>query len=205
MCIVLKSNVKSCIFVTSQNQTTEINNITLKTMKKKVGIFYGPVGGKTENVAKKVQLAFGVDVADLIPIKECKATDIDKYENVIFGCSTIGKETWDAERTKADWDLFRPEIEKINYEGKIFALFGLGDHITYAAMFVDAMGTIANIMLPKGAKIVGQVPTTDYEFTDSEAVIDGQFIGLPIDEDFEPELTEARVNEWVKKIKEHFH
>ncbi len=173
-------------------------------MKKRVGIFYGPVGGKTEGVAKRVQDAFGKDIADLIPIKESKALDIEKYENVVFGCSTIGKETWDANRTKADWDMFRPEIDKINYEGKTFALFGLGDHITYSAMFVDAMGTIANIMLAKGAKIIGQVPTSEYEFTDSEAVIGGQFIGLPIDEDFAPEHTERRVNEWVKKLKEEF-
>ena len=167
--------------------------------------FTAPWVGKTESVAKKVQLAFGKENADLIPIKDCNATDIDKYENVIFGCSTIGKETWDAERTKADWDQFRPEIEKINFEGKVFALFGLGDHITYSAMFVDAMGTIAKIMLPKGAKIVGQVPTADYEFTDSEAVIDGQFIGLPIDEDFEPEYTDSRVIQWVNILKELFN
>jgi flavodoxin I len=173
-------------------------------MKKKVGIFYGPTGGKTENVAQRVQEAFGKDVADLIPIKNSKAIDIDKYDNVVFGCSTIGKETWDANRTKADWDIFRPEIDKINYQGKTFALFGLGDHITYSAMFVDAMGTIANIMLAKDAKIVGRVPTSDYEFTDSEAVIGGEFIGLPIDEDFSPEHTDRRINDWVQNLKQQF-
>jgi flavodoxin I len=173
-------------------------------MKKKIGIFYGPTGGNTEVVAKKVQSAFGEDVADLLPVKDSNASDIDKYEFIVFGCSTIGKETWDAARTKKDWDTFRPELEKINYEGKTFALFGLGDHITYAANFVDSLGMIAKIMLEKGAKIVGQVATDNYEFTDSEAVIDNKFIGLPIDEDFEPELTNQRVNEWVGNLKIQF-
>ncbi len=169
-------------------------------MKKKVGIFYGPTGGKTESVAQRVQKAFGVDMADIIPIKDCKASDIDKYENIVFGCSTIGKETWNANRTKEDWDLFRPEIEKINYQGKTFALFGLGDSVTYASNFVDAMGVLAKVMLDKGAKIIGQVPASNYNFTDSEAVIENQFVGLPIDEDFEPDLTDQRITSGVDNL-----
>lgn len=173
-------------------------------MVKKVGIFYGPVGGKTENIAQRIKQAFGDDVADLIPIKNSTAADLDKYDNIIFGCSTIGMETWDSDRTKPDWDIFRPEFEKINYEGKTFAVFGLGNHITYAAMFVDAIGVIGKILLDKGAKLVGKVPTEGYTFTDSEAVVDDQFLGLPIDEDFQPELTEKRIKEWVDNLKTSF-
>lgn len=173
-------------------------------MSKRIGIFYGPVGGSTERVAKKIQAAFGEEAADLKPIKDCKAADIDKYEKVIFGCSTIGKDTWQANNPKADWDIFRPEIENINYKGKTFALFGLGDSVTYAAVFVDAMGVLAKEMLSRGANIVGRVPTCEYQFTDSEAVIDGQFIGLPIDEDFESDLTDRRVKEWVERLKMNF-
>jgi len=173
-------------------------------MKKRVGIFYGPAGGSTERVAKKIQAAFGSDVADLIPIKGCKASDIDKYENVIFGCSTIGKETWQSDKPKPDWDIFRPEIEKINYKGKTFALFGLGDHITYAANFVDAIGILAKEMLNHSASIIGRVPSCEYEFKDSEAIIDKQFIGLPIDEDFEADLTDRRIKEWVERLKMAF-
>ena len=173
-------------------------------MKKRVGIFYGPVGGKAESVARRVQKAFGEGVADLIPIKDSKATDIDKYENVIFGCSTIGKETWDAERTKTDWDLFRQEIGKINYSGKTIALFGLGDQITYPGNFVDAIGIIGKQMIEKGAKIIGRIPASEYQFTDSEAVIDNEFLGLPINEDFEPELTDERIKKWVDSLKAQF-
>ncbi len=173
-------------------------------MKKRVGIFFGPAGGSTERVAKKIQIAFGEDVADLIPIKNCTAADIDKYENIVFGCSTIGKETWQSDMPKPDWDIFRSELEKINYKGKTFALFGLGDHITYAAMFVDAMGILAKEMLKHNANIVGKVPTCEYEFKESEAVFGHEFIGLPIDEDFEADLTDRRIKEWVARLKMNF-
>ncbi len=171
---------------------------------KKIGIFYGPTGGSTERVAKKIQAAFGENHADLMPIKECTAADIDKYENIIFGCSTIGKETWQSDKPKPDWDIFRSELEKINYKGKTFALFGLGDHITYPMMFVDAMGILAKEMLKHNANIIGKVPTCEYEFKESEALFGNEFIGLPIDEDFEADLTDRRIKEWVARLKMHF-
>ena len=171
---------------------------------KKVGIFFGPVGGSTERVAKQIQKEFGSEKADLIPIISAKSSDIDKYENVIFGCPTIGGETWDTAKSKPDWDIFRPELEKIDYSNKTFALFGLGDHLSYPRNYVDTMGIIASSMILKKAKIIGRVSKEGYEFTDSEAVIDGQFIGLPIDEEFEPEMTELRVRSWVQSLKANF-
>ncbi len=171
---------------------------------KKIGLFYGPLGGSTERVAKKVAAALGVENVDLIPVKDSKAMDVEKYENVIFGMSTIGTETWDADKPANDWDLFLPEVEKVNYANKVIAMFGLGDQITYDLHFVDALGLVANTILPKGAKIIGQVETEGYDFRESESVFDGKFIGLPVNEDFEPELTDERVNAWVAKIKNQF-
>jgi len=171
---------------------------------KKVGIFYGPTGGSTERIASLIHKEFGTDNADLIPIRLTKSSDVNKYENVIFGCSTIGGETWDSDKSKSDWDTFRPELEKISIDNKIFALFGLGNHLSYPRNFVDAMGAIAKPMLQKNAKIVGKVSKDGYEFTDSEALIDGQFIGLPIDEEFEPDMTESRIKSWVQNLKTSF-
>lgn len=170
-------------------------------MMKKIGLFYGPLGGSTERVAKKVATALGNDNVDLIPVKESTAKDVENYENVIFGMSTIGKETWDAEKSANDWDVFLPEVEKIDYSNKVIAMFGLGDQITYDLHFVDALGIVAGRIIPKGAKIVGKVDTEGYDFRESQAVFDGKFIGLPVNEDFEPELTEERVNNWVEILK----
>ncbi|MFP4024115.1 MAG: flavodoxin [Thiohalospira sp.] len=171
---------------------------------KKIGLFYGPLGGSTERVAKKVAAALGNENVDLIPVKNAKAADVEKYENVIFGMSTIGKETWESDKPANDWDIFLPELEKINYSNKIIAMFGLGDQITYDLHFVDALGTVAEIILPKGAEIIGKVDTEDYDFRESKALVDGKFIGLPVNEDFEPELTDERINGWVQIIKPAF-
>ncbi len=171
---------------------------------KKIGLFYGPLGGSTERVAKKVATALGSENVDLIPAKDSKASDVEKYENVIYGMSTIGTETWEADKSANDWDVFLQEVKKVDYSNKIVAMFGLGDQITYDLHFVDALGLVAENILPKGAKIIGQVETDAYDCRESNAIIDGKFIGLPVNEDFEPELTDERVNNWVEKIIKEF-
>jgi len=172
---------------------------------KKVGIFYGPTGGSTEKVAKLIQKKLGSENADIKPIIGSKAADLDKYENIILGCSTIGGETWNSANAKPDWDIFKPELEKINYSGKTFALFGLGDNISYPRHFVDNMGIVGKVLLSKKAKVVGQTSKDDYEFIDSEALIDNKFIGLPINEDFDFDKTDDRVEKWLQSIKQDFN
>lgn len=171
---------------------------------KKVGIFFGPTGGSTERIAKLIQAELGSENADLIPVRNAIATDLDRYDNVIFGCSTIGGETWDSGGSNSDWDLFRTELDKITYKGKLFAIFGLGNHLSYPRHFVDTMGAIAKAMLARNALFIGQCSTEGYDFIESEAVIDGKFIGLPIDEDFEEEKSLERVKKWVFNIKKEF-
>ncbi len=171
---------------------------------KKIGLFYGPLGGSTERVAKKVAAALGNENVELIPAKEAKTSDVEKFENVIFGISTIGKETWESDKPSNDWDVFLPEVEKVDYSNKVIAMFGLGDQISYDLHFVDSLGVLAEKILPKGANIIGRVNPEGYEFRESQAIMDGEFIGLPVNEDFEPELTDERVNNWVAKIKTQF-
>ena len=52
---------------------------------------------------------------------------------------------------------------------------------------------------------VGKVPTEDYEYDESQAEIDGQFVGLPLDEDNESNLTGDRIKEWVTQLKKEFN
>ncbi len=170
----------------------------------KIGLFFGPLKGSVHRVAEKVKAAFGEEQIELISVNEASATDLEKYDKIIFGISTVGKETWDSNYSNTDWSKFFPNISKVNYSGKTVAIFGLGDHITYSGYFVNAIGVLAKELMKNGANIVGQVDPSGYEFDESEAVIDGKFIGLPIDEDFEPELTDERVANWVKSIKPAF-
>jgi len=170
----------------------------------KIGLFFGPLKGSVQRVAEMVKVAFGEQNIEMIPVNNADATDLEKYDKIIFGISTVGQETWDQDFSNNDWSKFFPNISKIDYSGKTVAIFGLGDHITYSSYFVNALGALAKELMENGATLVGQVDPASYEFDDSEALIDGKFIGLPIDEDFQPELTDERVTNWVNSIKPAF-
>ena len=170
----------------------------------KIAIFFGPVGGAVNRVADKIKDAIGEDKVEMIPVKDATSADIDKFDKIIFGASTVGKDTWDSEFSSNDWAKFLPEIRKASLAGKAIAVFGLGDHITYSHGFVDHLGVVGKELMKSGATLVGKVSAEGYEFDESEAVIDDEFIGLPIDEDFEPELTDERVAAWIKVISADF-
>ena len=52
-----------------------------------------------------------------------------------------------------------------------------------------------------GAKVVGSVAADDYTYEDSEAVEDGQFVGLALDEVNEADRTDGRIDAWVAAVK----
>ncbi|MBW8326532.1 MAG: flavodoxin [Prolixibacteraceae bacterium] len=170
----------------------------------KIGLFFGPLKGSVHRVAEKVKTALGEQNVEMISVNDASAADLEKFDQIIFGISTVGKETWDSNYSNTDWSKFFPNISKVDYSGKTVAIFGLGDHVTYSSHFVNAIGVLAKELLKNGATIVGEVDPSGYEFDESEAVMEGKFIGLPIDEDFEPELTDERVANWVNTLKPAF-
>jgi flavodoxin I len=171
---------------------------------KKTAIFFGPEKGAVNRVADLISSLIGTGKVDLVPVKNASAADFAKYDQIIFGISTVGKETWDGKPASSDWGKFLPLVSQGDLKGKIVAIFGLGDHITYASSFVDFMGLLARQLMKTEARIVGQVPVDDYEFEESAAIYDGKFIGLPLDEDFEPELTPERVKKWIIQLGKDF-
>ncbi|MGO1192130.1 flavodoxin, partial [Vibrio casei] len=109
--------------------------------------------------------------------------------------------TWYYGESQCDWDDFFPELEAIDFSTKLVAIFGCGDQEDYAEYFCDAMGTVRDIVEAKGGTIIGYWPTEGYEFEASKALVDdNSFIGLCIDEDRQPELTDERVKTWSKQI-----
>ena len=96
----------------------------------KIAVFFGPLNGSVHRVAKLVASKIGSDKVDLIPIADASAADLDKYSRIIFGISTIGKDTWQQKFDNNDWSKFFPIVNSFNFTGKKIAIFGLGDHIT---------------------------------------------------------------------------
>ena len=160
----------------------------------KTAIFYGSTEGNTETVAFKLKDLLG-DV-DVFNVDAASADDIQKYDSVIFGAST-----WEIGELQEDWEGFIDVLDDVDFSGKTVAFFGCGDADGYPDTFVDALGIIYNKIKDSGATFVGAVETDDYTFDDSAALVDGKFVGLPIDEDNEPDLTDGRLAKWVAQIK----
>jgi len=166
-------------------------------------LIYGPRGGSVEKVAKMIREKAG-DRVDLIPVDEATVEDIEKYDNIIFGISTVGADSWSNASAKDPWAKIVAGLEQVNFLGKTFALYGLGNQVMYPSHFVDAMGVLGRELLRHGARNVGQEPVEDYDFEASEAVIDDHFIGLPLDEDTEPEKTPERLDKWLEIVLKEF-
>lgn len=170
----------------------------------KVAIFYGPENGSVHRVAKLLASKMENQKPDLILVNEASDEDLARYDTIIFGISTVGRDTWDQKFGNVDWAKFMPHVSAFDFTGKKVAIFGLGDHITYAYHFVNSMGLLAKLVVKNGGQLLGKVSPDGYTFQDSDALEGGLFLGLPIDEDFEPELTDGRLNCWAEQLNKEF-
>ena len=163
----------------------------------KIGLFFGSDEGNTESVAYKIQSCLGVLECDVHDIADVTQLDFAPYAYIILGIPT-----WDFGQIQSDWEEFWSDIEEVDFTGKTVALFGLGDQFGYGDFFLDAMGMLYEVIVERGANVVGMWPTDDYEFDASKAVIDesGKFVGLALDEDQQPDKSNQRINDWCNQI-----
>jgi len=161
----------------------------------KIGIFFGSSTGDTEFVAKELQKVMGSDVATIHNIIAVEPEAFNKYDLVILGTST-----WREAGLQYDWDFFLELLDQVDFKGKKVAIYGLGDQRNYPAHFADAMRILYDKALERGAKVVGAWPTEGYRFEASKAVVDGQFLGLVIDETNQHNLTASRIEAWAKML-----
>lgn len=168
---------------------------------KKVGIFYGPQGGSTEVVAKKVAAAFEGFHVDLMFVNHATTENLDAYDLLVLGTATVGNDSWDGKHPRNGWDLFFPKLINTDLKGRKIALFGLGNQLLYPRNFVDAIGFIGKTLEEKGAVLLGKTKADGYSFEESSALVGDVFLGLPIDQDTEDHLTDARVENWVNALK----
>lgn len=157
----------------------------------KTAIFFGSTTGNAEMVAGKVGALLG---AEVFP-----ATEIDKvedYEFVIFATST-----WGLGDLQDDWFDALDTLKTKNLTGKKVALIGVGDQESFCDTFVNSVGTIYEEIKDMGINLVGKTSTEGYSFNSSKAEVDGEFVGLVIDEANQSDLTDERIKAWVEKIK----
>ncbi len=162
----------------------------------KIAIFFGSSTGNTEDAAGTIAEKLGAEVFN---VADNPADELSQYDNLIFGTST-----WGIGDLQDDWDTFISTLEGADLNGKVVALYGFGDSETYPDSFVDAMGTIYETVKDKGCKLTGQTEVDSYSYDSSRAEVDGKFVGLPLDEENQSDLTEDRINAWVEQIKKDF-
>lgn len=163
---------------------------------KKIGLFYGSDSDNTDKIVQKVKKYFQ-DNLDLIYISDSNIEQMKSYENII-----LASPTWGDGALQFDWDDFEDNLDEIDFSNKKIALIGLGDQESYADTFCDAAGILYEKV--KDGKVIGKTSPEGYYFEESRALVDNEFIGLIIDEMNQDELTEVRVENWVKQIQEEF-
>lgn len=173
----------------------------------KIGIFFGTDTGRTRLVAKQIAKKLGDRAASPANIGRTSIADFCAFDACILGTPTLGKGELPGLSTglaAESWEEFLPQLEGVDLRGKVFALFGLGDQKKYPDEFVDALILIHDRLLACGARIVGDWPVDGYEFAASQAVIDGKFVGLALDQIWQGALTEGRVDAWLAQILPEF-
>lgn len=196
-------------------------------MTAKIGLFYGSTTGNTDAIAELIRDEFGSGIVRLHCIAEANTQDFTNYNNFI-----IGTPTWEIGKLQSDWEVFFPKLDEIDFKGKKVAYFGLGDQIGYPYNFLDAMGILASKITSLGGIRIGSWSCEGYYFQDSKALIQStytlsvngsktlleskqlangayafiqrEFVGLAIDEDNQPDLTEIRIGIWVNQIRQAF-
>ncbi len=161
---------------------------------KKTMVLYGSTIGNTEAAAETIAQSLGV--TDKKNADSTSAEEIASCDVIIAGTST-----WGDGELQDDWAALVDEVAALNLQGKKVALFGTGDQNGYPDTFVDGIGILYDAFVSAGATVVGMWPTEGYEHSSSRAVRNGTFVGLALDDDNQPGMTEERVRAWVALVK----
>lgn len=159
---------------------------------KKTIVVYGSSTGTCEGIANDIASKLGVEA---ISASKLSANIVAENENLILGTST-----WGSGEIQDDWYDGLKALKGSNLSGKTVAIFGCGDSSSYSDTFCGGMAELYNTAKAAGANIVGAVDASEYTYDDSEAVIEGMFVGLALDNDNEEYKTAERIEKWIASI-----
>ncbi len=170
-------------------------------MSEEIGLFYGSTTGMTEEIAFQIEkIARDSHGIKLTPIN---IIDLDDPNDMFFYKKLIlGMPTWNYGEYQDDWEMIVDRIADADLSGTTIAMFGLGDQVGYPEFYLDAMGMLADQLRAQGARFVGEWPHDEaYAFETSKALLgNGDFIGLALDEDSQPEKTSDRLEKWLAQV-----
>ena len=158
---------------------------------KKTLVVFGSTTGSLQAYAEDIAGKLGADIKN---VADVNAALLEEYDNLLLGTST-----WGAGDVQDDWYDGLETLKQANLAGKTIALFGCGDADGYGDTFCGGMSEIYKVVENSGAKLIGAVDASTYNYTDSESVVDGKFVGLALDVN---EDNDERIANWVEEIKD---
>ncbi len=167
---------------------------------KAIGLFFAPTGGSVHKVARKIKENITDIPVEMFHITDISAEKLLDYKILILVSSSLGKDAWNNDGTD-EWAAFFPALQKLSLNGRKVALVGLGNLVLYPNNFVDGMDSLATLTEKTGGVLIGKTHPEGYAFTMSKAIHDGLFVGLPLDEDNEPEKTKSRIDKWLDNLR----
>jgi flavodoxin I len=169
--------------------------LKIRIKMKNTIVVYGSTTGNCQSVAEKIGQKLGLASTDVIDVQNLTSDAIASHDVLLLGTST-----WGAGEMQDDWYDGVKLLKDTGLSGKTVAVFGCGDSQGYSDTFCGGMSELYNAAKEAGATLVGQTATDGYTFDDSESVQDGQFVGLPIDEENESDMTDERIDNWLKAL-----
>ena len=163
-----------------------------------IGLFYGSTNGTTAQIANRIQHEFESvhhQRVELFDVAEFYLEEMLEFDRLIFGIPT-----WNHGQLQRDWETVFEEFDQLDLQGKRVAIFGVGDQVGYPTTFGDAVFILADKVRERKATLVGSWPIQHYLFQNSWAVEGDHLLGLLLDEDNQPELSNARITAWVEQL-----
>lgn len=160
----------------------------------KIAVIFGSTTGTCETIAETIASKLG---ADLINVSDISSDTVASYDSLVLGSST-----WGCGELQDDWYDGVNVLKSADLSGKNVALFGCGDADSYCDTFCDAIGLIYQELASSGANFVGAVSKDGYSYSASVAEVDGQLVGLALDDVNDSDNTEPRIESWVASLKD---
>jgi flavodoxin II len=110
-----------------------------------IGLFYGSSTCYTEMAAEKIRDIIGPELVTLHNLKDDAVALMEQYDVLILGIPT-----WDFGEIQEDWEAIWDQLDSVNLDGKIIAMYGMGDQLGYGEWFLDALGMLHDKLAPKG-------------------------------------------------------
>ncbi len=159
----------------------------------KTVVVYGSSTGMCEEIAGKIASKLSVSA---INVTDLNADVLAGNDNLLIGTST-----WGAGELQDDWYDGVDLLKGADLSGKVVAVFGCGDSAGYSDTFCGGMRELYDAAKAGGATLVGEVSTEGYTFDDSDAIVDGKFVGLALDDVNEDDMTDSRIDAWLGQIR----